>query len=185
MDNNNTPRKPRIEYSKELVDKIACKLSEDMSLKEISKYCDWSPSYQTLIKWALHDTYASHKFREAETLHLEFRKKQLIKELNHTDLNAIARECHDEPIDKAIKAQLFKAKVDHINKQIELAYKELEIELPKKYGKKLQQDLNITENVANLSLPELRDQLERVQQIIKDRKDVLTSLPDTPPDSIN
>lgn len=183
MDDNNkvSTRKPRIEYSKELVDKVAAKLSEDYSLKEISKYYDWAPSYQTLIKWALHDTYASHKFREAETLHLEFRKKQLIKELNHTDLNAIARECNDEPIDKLIKSQLFKAKVDHVNRQIELAYKELEIELPKKYGKKLQQDLNITENVANLSLPELRDQLERVQQIIKDRKDVL----DSPPDSLN
>jgi len=58
-------------YSKQLVDRIADKLSHDMSLKEICNSYDWAPHYNTARSWEVNDEYARQRFAEARTSGLD------------------------------------------------------------------------------------------------------------------
>jgi hypothetical protein len=151
-----SPRNKSVTYSKALVDRIADKLSDDMSLREVCKAYTWAPDYSTARRWEYTDDYAKRQFRDGRTSLLEAKRKDRLTELRHADLTAIATECSNmEHLSPSMKESLFKAKINHLYKEQEAIYKELEKELPKKYGIKIQQDVNFNDETKDKSKVEI------------------------------
>lgn len=161
----------RIKYSPELADKVAEKIASGYTLQEIANKYDWAPKYSTLVKYRTQYPYCANKFEMARTEGLESRKRDEIDNLYRSNLDAIATDCALLPMPNAMQTVLFKAKVDFIYKRIEYAMRELEIELPDKYGKwaKAPEDLN--SKLKTKSLPELQNFM---LELLETHKDILT-----------
>lgn len=160
------------EFSHELIDKIAAELAEDKSFSEIAKL-DWAPGYSTMMRWQASIPEVRHKWMAAKSSNLEDRKKDRIQSLLNVDLTRLAMDIMNNPkletLTLAMKDKLFKARVDHIYKEIDYIYKELAIEFPEKYGSRSFQNINLTEENKNKSLPELEKNLkELLDEIQKD-----------------
>jgi hypothetical protein len=157
-----TTRKQTVIYSDELIDKIADKLSQDMSFAEIARKFAWAPTKGTMWKWATTVPYAKLRFKEAQTLDLELRKRDKIRELRNTDIDQLAQDVVARELPREVTSILLKAKIDNIRYQIDLEFRELEIELPKKYRKQVQQDLNVSSTARVSTLQGLLEKQEKL-----------------------
>lgn len=162
--------KPPIRYSERLIDKIAEELASDIdaTFEDVAKE-PWAPTANTMRRWRLQYPYAREKFSLAVREELEEKTIERIMELARSNLKKLARDVDAMEIAPSLKVSLFNAEVSQIWKRVDLLYKKLEYELPKKYAKRFANDLSIISEVGNKDRAQLEKEASSIVKMLAKR----------------